>query len=63
MIHEPTTEEIEMAIEMLKNGKELGKDDITAELLRNSEKAVMKKLEKIIKKVWWEEKYLKPGMC
>jgi len=48
---------------MLKNCKELGKDDITVELLRNSGKAMMKKLEKIIKKAWREEKYLKPGIC
>ncbi|KAE9541841.1 hypothetical protein AGLY_003832 [Aphis glycines] len=36
MIHELTTEEIEMAIEMLKNGKELGEDDITAEFYKQA---------------------------
>jgi len=43
MIHEPTTEEIKMAIE---NGKAPGEDDITTELLRKSGKAVMKKYYK-----------------
>lgn len=56
MIHEPTTEEIEMAIDMLKNGKAPGEDDITTELLRKSGKTVMKKLEQIIIKTWREEK-------
>jgi hypothetical protein len=55
MIHEPTTEEIKMAIEMLKNSKAPGEDDITTELLRKSGKAVMKKLEQIIIKAWREE--------
>lgn len=31
MIHEPTTEEIKMAIDILKNGKAPGEDDITTE--------------------------------
>lgn len=34
-----------MAIDILKNGKAPGKDDITTELLRKSGKAVIKKLE------------------
>jgi len=54
-VHKPTTEEIVMAIEMLKNGKASGEDDITTELLRKSGKTVMKKLEQIIIKAWREE--------
>jgi len=53
--HEPTTEEIEMAIEILKNGKAPRKDDITTELLRKSGKTVMEKLKQIIIKAWREE--------
>ena len=56
MIHEPTTEEIKMAIDILKNGKPFGEDDITTELLRKSWKAVMRKLEQIITKAWREER-------
>ncbi|KAF0708802.1 craniofacial development protein 2-like, partial [Aphis craccivora] len=55
-IHEPTTEEIKMAINILKNGKAPGEDGITTELLRKSGKAVMEKLEQIITKAWREEK-------
>jgi len=43
MIQETTMEEIETVIEMLKNGKGPGENDITTELLRNSGIAVMKK--------------------
>jgi len=50
LIKEPTTEEIEMAIETLKNGKVPLKDNIKSELLKNNGKAVTKKLEQIVKK-------------
>jgi len=49
MIHEPT-KEIKMALEMLKNSKAPGEDNITTKLLRKSGKVALEKLEKIIKK-------------
>jgi len=47
-LDEPTIEEVEMAVDMLKNGKAPGEDAIVAELLKEGGKELMKQLKWLI---------------
>jgi hypothetical protein len=51
-IHLPTVEEMEEAIDKLKNNKAPGSDDINAELIKSSKPVLINILHKIIQKVW-----------
>ena len=49
---EVTREEVEKAVGKLKNGKAAGNDNITAELLKNGEEAVVDWVTELVQEVW-----------
>lgn len=55
-LDEPMIEEVERAVEMLKNGKAPVKDAIIAELLKERGKDLMLQLKLIAESIWKQEK-------
>jgi hypothetical protein len=54
-INLPTVEEMEEAIDKLKNNKAPGSDNINADLIKSSKPVLINILHKIIQKVWETE--------
>ena len=52
----PTVEEVEMAVQKLRNYKAPGTDNIPAELFKNGGNELVKHLHTIIKEIWQKEK-------
>jgi hypothetical protein len=55
LIPEPSIEEVEKAVDKLKNNKSGGEDSITAELLKYGGKEIRNKLHLLITKIWQTE--------
>jgi len=62
-IEEPIEEEIEQATSMLKNGKALEENGITAEMLKRGGKALITKLKLLLKKYGTMRRYHQHGIC
>jgi hypothetical protein len=54
-IHLPTVEELEKAIDKLKNNRVPGSDNINTKLIKSSKHVLINILHKIIQKVWETE--------
>lgn len=54
-IERPSKEEVEAGLDMLKNGKAPGADYIIPECLKNGGEQLIKKLHKLINKIWNQE--------
>jgi hypothetical protein len=54
-IHLPTAEEMEEAIDKLKNNKAPGSDNTNAKLIKSSKPVLISILHKVIQKVWETE--------
>lgn len=59
-LEEPSSEEVKMAVEMLKEGKAPGKDSIMPELLKKGESTIIMNLKQLINKIGKEETIPKP---
>jgi len=51
----PTIQEIERGIEILKNGKALGIDEVVSEFLKKGAKKLTQQLHKLITDIWKQE--------
>jgi len=59
----PTVEEVEMAVQKLKNCKPPGTDNIPAELFKYGENELVKRLHTIIKDIWQKKKDVNGMEC
>jgi len=55
LLDKPTVQEIERGIEMLKNGKAPGIDEVVSECLKKGEKKLIQQLHKLIIDIWEQE--------
>ena len=54
---QPTLEEVKMAIKVMKNGKALGSDGVTAEMLKVEDTVTPRLLTQIFSEIWENRKH------